>query len=80
MVDKHKLIDGNGDRLVPHTLRHNIGNSGVGSNVDVVAIASILGHTDPTTTLRMYYTSSPEAVKAGMSKLSKFFEERDLDQ
>ena len=80
MVDNHNLKDAYGNHLTLHGLRHNVGYSGVRSGMDIGALSRILGHSKTSITLDVYSDTSPDAVKAGMEKLSNFFKERDLDE
>ena len=79
-VRKYNLRDAYGEYLHPHSLRHNFGYSAVRSGADIGALSRIMGHSNQSITLNVYSDTSPEAVKVGMERISKFFKERDLDE
>jgi len=47
-------INGAGSILTPHYFRHNYASILYRSGVDVLTAQRFLGHTDPTTTMRIY--------------------------
>mgnify|MGYP000040351387 CR=1 FL=1 len=56
---KHKVAGMHGKPLTFHALRHTFASALVGESVDVRAVASLLGHADPATTVRYYAASDP---------------------
>ena len=49
--------------FTPHTLRHYYATSSIEKGANVKAIAILLGHADPSTTIKMYYHISKKILK-----------------
>jgi len=49
--------------FTPHTLRHYYATSSIEKGANVKAIAILLGHADPATTIKMYYHISKKILK-----------------
>jgi integrase len=41
-------------KITPHDLRHTCASLAISAGVNVLALARMLGHTDPSVTLRVY--------------------------
>ena len=79
-VEAYNLEDAYGKHLTPHLLRHSFGFSSVRAGADIGALSKIMGHSSQAITLNVYSDTSPDAVRAGMDKITNFFKERDLDE
>lgn len=51
------------ENLHPHLLRHSFATVGILNNADVVSMSKLLGHSDPSITLRVYSHANEEANK-----------------
>ena len=55
-------------------LRHTCATVAVASHVDVRTVADILGHKDPSMTLRVYAVSDPDAKRGAAERINAAFE------
>ena len=65
--------DGKGSILTPHYFRHNYASILYRSGVDVLSAQRYLGHTDPTTTMRIYTHLADEMQLKDAEKVRKAF-------
>lgn len=57
------------DDVVFHDLRHTYATTLIQSGVDVATAARLMGHSDPSVTLRRYASTSTEAMRAAADRL-----------
>ena len=51
------------DNLHPHKLRHSFASVALTNNADPASVSEILGHADPSITLRVYTHANAESMK-----------------
>ena len=56
-----------------HDLRHTFATHALANGADIMAVASILGHRNPSTTLDIYAVALEETKRSAMDKLSSVF-------
>ena len=66
-------INGAGSILTPHYFRHNYASILYRSGVDVLTAQRFLGHTDPTTTMRIYTHLAEETELKDAEKVRRAF-------
>jgi len=66
--------NGTGSILTPHYFRHNYASILYRSGVDVLTAQRYLGHTDPTTTMRIYTHLAEETELKDAEKVRKAFQ------
>ncbi len=62
-VMKDFLDKTSSSNFTPHTLRHYYATSSIEKGANIKAIAILLGHADPSTTIKMYYHISKKILK-----------------
>lgn len=60
----------------PHALRHTFATRALECGMDVKTLSELLGHSDVSVTLRIYFHCLPEHKLAMMNKLGKMLQER----
>jgi integrase len=68
------MVSGRGQKakvqkITPHDLRHTCASLAISAGVNVLALARMLGHTDPSVTLRVYadlFDTDLDAVAAAL--------------
>lgn len=64
--------------LTPHELRHSVSTVLLNLGVPAVVVGQLLGHADPSVTLRWYSHEIPEAHREAMGRMDEYI--RRLDQ
>ena len=59
------------NRVVWHTLRHTFATELIMSGVNPKTVSNWLGHTDPSFTLKIYVSSSPENLRASVDTVNE---------
>lgn len=72
-VDKNKLVDAYGNKVVPHGLRHNFATVGIRSGMDIASLALMMGHASRAMTLDTYGDANADALILASSKLKNRF-------
>ena len=60
-----------GRRPVFHDLRHSYASYAIASGIDPVTVAGILGHSDPSITMRIYADVLPKTAVAAQDKMDE---------
>ena len=55
-----------------HTLRHTFATRCIEAGVDVKTLSEILGHSNPTITIKKYVHSSMDMKRRGLDRLDNF--------
>lgn len=62
-----------GDPVIFHDLRHTFATVSIAQGCDVMSLASILGHKDPSMTMKVYATALAAPKRAAMDRLGDFY-------
>ena len=74
-VEKHKLVDAYGKKIVPHGLRHNFATVGIRAGMDIASLALMMGHASRAMTLDTYGDANADALNVASDKLKNTFNE-----
>ena len=74
--DRRPEVGISGKPVTFHGLRHTAATQLIRSGVDARTVASILGHADPSLTMRVYAEADPDAVRDGMGRAAEILGER----
>lgn len=78
--DLRRLVGTTGGKIRFHDLRHTFGTLAVANGMDVLSVASIMGHRNPTVTLQVYCSPLMGVKRQGMDALDKAFFARNVDE
>ena len=87
-ISKHNLVDAYGNKIVPHSLRHNFATVGIRAGMDIASLALMMGHASRAMTLDTYGDANADAISLANEKLAEQFNasmpdykmERDEDE
>lgn len=69
---KHNLMGNQHKRVKFHDIRHSFATNMLSEGADVNSVASIMGHSDPSTTLSIYASPDMQAITQAMSTAGLF--------
>lgn len=72
-ITKHNLVDAYGNKIVPHSLRHNIATVGIRAGMDIASLALMMGHASRAMTLDTYGDANADAISLASDKLKEQF-------
>ena len=72
-IEKHNLVDAYGNKIVPHSLRHNIATVGIRAGMDIASLALMMGHASRAMTLDTYGDANADAISLASDKLKEQF-------
>ena len=72
-ITKHNLVDAYGNKIVPHSLRHNIATVGIRAGMDIASLALMMGHASRAMTLDTYGDANADAISLASDKLREQF-------
>lgn len=72
-ITKHNLVDAYGNKIVPHSLRHNIATVGIRAGMDIASLALMMGHASRAMTLDTYGDANADAISLASEKLKQQF-------
>ena len=72
-VSKHDLVDAYGNKIVPHSLRHNVATVGIRAGMDIASLALMMGHASRAMTLDTYGDANADAISLANEKLKEQF-------
>ena len=72
-ITKHNLVDAYGNKIVPHSLRHNFATVGIRAGMDIASLALMMGHASRAMTLDTYGDANADAISLANEKLAEQF-------
>lgn len=72
-ISKHNLVDAYGNKIVPHSLRHNFATVGIRAGMDIASLALMMGHASRAMTLDTYGDANADAISLASDKLKQQF-------
>ena len=72
-ITKHNLVDAYGNKIVPHSLRHNVATVGIRAGMDIASLALMMGHASRAMTLDTYGDANADAISLASDKLKEQF-------
>ena len=72
-ITKHNLVDAYGNKIVPHSLRHNFATMGIRAGMDIASLALMMGHASRAMTLDTYGDANADAISLANQKLAEQF-------
>ncbi len=72
-VDRKELVDAYGQKIVPHSLRHNFATVGIRGGVDIASLSLMMGHASRAMTLDTYGDANADALNLASVKLNDTF-------
>ncbi|MBR2507899.1 MAG: site-specific integrase [Bacilli bacterium] len=77
-VERNNLVDAYGEKIVPHSLRHNFATVGIRAGMDIASLALMMGHASRAMTLDTYGDANADALKVSSIKLQQTFNENSI--
>lgn len=74
-VERNKLVDAYGKKIVPHGLRHNFATVGIRAGMDIASLALMMGHASRAMTLDTYGDANADALTIASVKLKDTFKD-----
>jgi len=74
-VERNKLVDAYGKKIVPHGLRHNFATVGIRAGMDIASLALMMGHASRAMTLDTYGDANADALTLASVKLKDTFKD-----
>ena len=72
-VERNRLVDAYGKKIVPHGLRHNFATVGIRAGMDIASLALMMGHASRAMTLDTYGDANADALTLASEKLKDTF-------
>lgn len=79
-VTKNNLVDAYGQKITPHSLRHNFATMGIRAGMDIASLSLIMGHASRAMTLDTYGDANADALALASEKLSDSFKENTFER
>lgn len=76
---KSGIVGTAGETIIPYDMRHTFATLGIACGADVRAVSGLMGHSDPSLTLRVYANADTEAMRTASARIQASIEGRDGD-
>lgn len=74
-VKRNDLVDAYGEKITPHSLRHNFASVGIRAQMDIASLALMMGHGSRAMTLDTYGDANADALVVASARLKNTFDE-----